>query len=153
MFLLYDQCWLTRTVIMRDCKFVCVYVLISHLFSKHSKIMFYTICKLHQSAIERASWCRWYSPAPWTPPVNSGHTYINPSSLMGLSVFKVQVEKMFTISTCGLKPPHSKPRAVRVLCAWTHISVHVRLRSKRIIAERKPQQNTILSMLMSVLLM
>lgn len=45
-------------------------------------------------------------------------TYINPSSLTGLSAFNVQVEKMFTISTCALKLPHSKLRGVcEFLCA------------------------------------
>lgn len=34
-------------------------------------------------------------------------TCINPSALTGLTVFKVQVERMFTILTCGLKLPHS----------------------------------------------
>lgn len=35
-------------------------------------------------------------------------TCINPSALTGLAVFKVQVERMFTNLTCGLKHPHSK---------------------------------------------
>ena len=57
-------------------------------------------------------------------------TYINPLSLTGISVFKVQVEKMFTTVTYGLELPHSKLRGVRGLCVGTHINLCADTRSK-----------------------